>query len=624
MKKQIQWIKPLFFLFLFWILLFDFLRIGFILLNFDKFKTLPFFEILGVFIHSIRLDFSSIGIIGGIGILFLVIGLIWNSSRWFSLARWYTFLVSIPIIFIHVGEAVAYNEWNHKLTSRVFNHLFHPEEVVKTADWSMTIQFVLLSALFIFLSFKFTKRWLRYTDQKSHSTRNNLFRTLLLFPLSAGILFVVIRGGVQQIPINTNSAYYSTSYVLNDLSVNSTYFFGKSYLLYKRGNLDKYLPAISANDQEEVTELWFNYPTTHDQYIFDRPTPNIVYIIMESWSANAIQSITGINNGAPYFDQLAAEGLLFDNLYAVSTTSEVGNTAILSGYPGIPEVFISRQPEKARAIPSISKELKAKGYSTNYLFSGDLKYGNIESYLSDQGFDVIEDEKDFPSSLPKGKLNYSDEALFTLGEKRLDALQQPFLQCFFTGSSHSPYDFPNHEQYNYFDGPEGKFMNSIRYSDSVIYHFLQAMKNKPWFDNTIFVLIADHGHAVNGIQNPSSSEFFKVPCLIWGKPLKESYRGTRINKLGSQADVVRTLSYQLGGDFEQYIWSKDLLNPASPAYALHQIARGYGLVLPQGNFTYELLTDVLIENTLTADDFIKYSSYSRKLLSMMYADYKQL
>lgn len=624
MQKLKNGILPIVKLLLFWFVLIDALRIGFILLNFSKFKEHSFFEIIQAFYYSIRLDLATIAYIGALGFLFLIIGLIWNNKKWIAASRWYTFLISIPIICIHVGEAVAYGEWNHKLTSRVFTHLFNPNEIFKTADGTMSLRFSITAIVFVLLSFLLSKKWIKFQEQEKQSIAKKTIKSVAFIPLSLCLLFLALRGGAQQIPINTNAAYYSTNYVLNDLSVNSTYFFGRSYMLYKRGNLEKYLPEISPEERQEIEELWFNYPLEHDNMIFTTTQPNIVYIILESWSANAIHSVTGLNNCTPNFDRLTKEGLLFDNLYAVSTTSEVGNTAIMSGYPAIPEIFISQQPEKARKLPSLSKELKNRGYSTNYLFSGDLKYGNIESYLSDQGFDVLEDEKDFPSSLPKGKLNYSDESLYKLGEMRLDNLKEPFLQCFFTGSTHSPYDFPGHEKYTNFKGPEGPFMNSMIYADSVLYTFLRKMEHKKWFDNTIFVLVADHGHAVNQIQNPSSTDFFKVPCLIWGKPLKKEYQGKRINKLGSQADIVRTMSYQLKGDHQKYIWSKDLLNPNAPEYAMHAIARGYGFINRNGNFTYEMLSDILIENTMDKPNYEAYTKYSKHLLSMIYSDYKKL
>ncbi len=624
MKEIKNTFAPFLKLLLFWLVLIDAMRLGFIALNFSKFTEHPFTEIIQAFFYSLRLDIATIAYIGGIGFLLLTLASIWNSKTLFNAMRWYTFIISIPVICIHVGEAVAYSEWNHKLSSRVFTHLFNPDEIVKTADATMSIKFGVAALIYILLSFFLSKKLLTYSEKKEQTLIRKSLKTLILFPFAGALTFAVARGGVQQIPINTNAAYYSSNYVLNDLSINSTYFFGRSYLLYKRGNLEKYLPEISTEERTEIEELWFNYPFEHDQKIFTTEKPNIVYIILESWSANAIHSITGMNNATPKFDELTKEGLLFDNLYSVSTTSEVGNTAILSGYPAIPEIFISQQPEKARKLPSLPKELKAKGYTTQYLFSGDLKYGNIEAYLTDQGFDLMEDEKDFPSSLPKGKLNYSDEALFTLGEKRLDELKEPFLQCFFTGSTHSPYDFPGHEKYNNFSGPEGKFMNSMLYADGVLHSFLQKMKEKTWFDNTIFVLIADHGHAVNQVQNPSSTDFFKIPCLIWGKPLKKEFQGKRINKLGSQADIVRTLSYQLNGDYKNYIYSTDLLNPNAPEFAMHGIARGYGFINKTGSFTYEMLSNIVIENKMNTADYEKYANYTHRLISMIYSDYKKL
>ena len=249
MKRQLQWILPILCALLFWFLLFDALRIGFILLNFSKFQDAGFWEILQAFLFSVRLDLSSLAYIGGLGILLLIIGLIWNTPRFFSAARWYSFIISIPIIFIHVGEAVAYGEWNHKLTSRVFNHLFSPDEVMKTADASMSIKFALASIVFIFLSYILSKRLFSFRAQFDHSTLHQVLRSVVLVPLAAAFLFLAARGGLQQIPINSNDAYYSNNYVLNDLSVNSTYFFGKSYMLYKRGNLDKYLPDVTPESQ---------------------------------------------------------------------------------------------------------------------------------------------------------------------------------------------------------------------------------------------------------------------------------------------------------------------------------------------------------------------------------------
>jgi len=106
--------------------------------------------------------------------------------------------------------------------------------------------------------------------------------------------------------------------------------------------------------------------------------------------------------------------------------------------------------------------------------------------------------------------------------------------------------------------------------------------------------------------------------------LKQEYRGKRIDKLGSQIDIVRTLLYQMGGDYQKYNWSKDLMNPKAPDFALHAIIRGYGWVRPTGNFTYLMENKVYIENTFPAESFNKELQHCHSLLSLIYEEFKNL
>ncbi len=435
---------------------------------------------------------------------------------------------------------------------------------------------------------------------------------------------IFARGGFQQIPINTDAAIYTNNYVANDLSVNSTYFFAKSFLLYNRTDIDEYIPDISDEQALLVEKQLYEYEFEHQNFILENNRPNIVFIILESWTGNAMGCLTDTKSSTPNFDALTKEGLFFSNIYGVSGTSEIGNSAIFSGYPGVPEISITMQADKHRKIPCINQDLKEWGYTSAYLFSGDLKYGNIGGYFTDHGFDIVEDETNFPKKLKKGKLNYYDEDLYDLLIQKMNNLQQPFMQCGFTGSTHSPYDFPNAAKFNRFGGVEGTFLNSMAYADSCLVNFLEKAKKQSWYDNTIFVFVADHGHASNVQQNPSASAYNRIPLLIYGNPLKEQYKGKKVEKIGSQVDIVRTLMYQMGGDYQRYKWAKDLLNPNAPEFALHTINRGYGWVTPKGNFTYHMENKIFIENNFPEKDFNNELSTCQSLLSMIYKEYKKL
>lgn len=612
-------------LFLFWILLFDFQRILFTFHNFSKFSGLGVLGWLGAFFHSLRLDLATAGYLSVLPAVFLLIATIWNQ-------KWAIRVFSVILLFeaivcslIHAGEINAYPEWNHKLTGRVFMHLSNPDEVVRTADWGMTIWFFIYAGLEIFFAFKLRK-WLfpfKISLRQQGIVKKTLI-TVVCLPICLFVCILFARGGFQQIPINTDAAYYSKHYVANDLSVNPTYYFAKSFLQYNRADIDEYIPEITEEKMQLVEKQLFDYPFNHERFIFENNRPNFVFIILESWTGNAMGCMTQTTTATPHFDKLTKEGLFFSNIYGVSGTSEIGNSAIFSGYPGIPEISITMQADKHRKIPCFNEELKKWGYVSAYLFSGDLKYGNIGGYFTDHGFDIVEDENDFPKHLKKGKLNYFDEDLYDILIEKIDKLPQPFMQCGFTGSTHSPYDFPNQEKFERFGGVEGKFHNSMSYADSCLNDFLQKAKKQSWYDNTVFVFVADHGHASNVQQNPSESAYNRIPLLIYGKPLKDIYKGVTIRKLGSQADIVRTLLYQMGGDYKRYKWAKDLLNPHAPEFALHTINRGYGWVTPKGNFTYQMENNLFIENNFDEKDLKTEISTCQTLLAMIYGEYKKL
>ena len=130
----------------------------------------------------------------------------------------------------------------------------------------------------------------------------------------------------------------------------------------------------------------------------------------------------------------------------------------------------------------------------------------------------------------------------------------------------------------------------------------KSVKSRTWYENTLFVFIADHGHAAPGIVRKvlRLNGYNRIPLLLWGEPLKKEYKGMRIDKIGSQSDVAATLMTQMNGDPTQYPWSKDLLNPNAPEFALHTIIRGYGWVTKYGAMTYQMDMKQYLETFISA------------------------
>lgn len=617
-------LKQLLKILVFWILLFDFQRIMFTIHNWDKFEGVSFGDWLLTFVYSIRLDLATAGFLSVIPLFFLLLYFGRPTKRLKQLFIGVLLLEAVITIFIHAGEINAYPEWNHKLTSRVFTHLSNPDEVFRTADIWMTIGFIVFSILEIVFAWKICK-WL-FGKMNLVQNWKLLVRVpviTVLFGVFAFLYLLLARGGWQPIPININSAFFSNDPVTNDLATNSTYYFGKSYLLYNRSEIDDLMPDIQQKEAERIVNQLYDYPKEHKVKILKNERPNVVFIILESWAAEAIGCLSETKGATPNFDALSQNGLLFTNVYATGGTSEIGNSSIFSGNPAIPEISISLQPEKSRQLNAINQDMQEWGYSSHYLFSGDLKYGNIGGYFLDHGFEDVKDEADFPRGLKRGKLNYFDEDLYDFLIQRINVTHEPFLHCAFTGSTHSPYDYPQKGKRK-FKGTEADFMNSVVYADGAIKKFIEKCKKEPWYENTLFIFVADHGHATPSSQSPSFNKYNRIPLLFYGEPLKDEFKGVRINKLGSQTDIAATLLNQMNGDLSRYPWSKDLLNPKAPEFACHTITRGYGWITPLGGMTYQMEMKAYLENTFPKDVEKSEIKKGHAFLTQIYNDYKSL
>ena len=624
MKQAIPLLKTTAYLFLFWFLVFASQRLVFSLLHRDVFEN-GLWNYLGVYYHSLRLDLATASFLSGPIILLLLV-LCFFQNKW-TKALFYLVFGTLTLIVsaIHSAEINAYFEWNHKLTSRVFMHLSNPDEVVRTADYASTIWFFVLLLLELGINFLIYKK-LIHNNIPTLKSENSLLRSAILsfttiLILSFSLLFA--RGGWQQIPINIDAAYYSKNQKLNDLSVNSTYFFGNSYFLFFKTDFKDILPKIRPSLAEKITKSLFTFDRNHSNYILEDSKPNLVFVILESWTANAIGCLSPTKGATPNFDKLAENGVLFSNIYATNTTSEIGNTSILAGYPGIPEVAISLYPEKHRKIRSINQDLKKHGYTSSYLFSGDLKYGNIQSFIVEHGFDKVMDENNFPAGLPKGKLNYFDKDLYRFFLKNINASSTPFMHCAFTGSTHSPYDYPKKGK-GKFTGTEADFMNSVVYADKCLGDFIKKAKKQKWYKNTIFIFVADHSHGSQAVEMPYTTEFFRIPILIYGEPILKEARGKVVANIGSQADLAATLMHQLRMPNKQYVFSKDLLSPDVEEFAFHATIRGYGFIHPKGRLLYNFDSKQYVQNTFSPRDFKKAKKMSQSLFLTYFRHFDEL
>ena len=593
------YLKYLFRLLILWLVFFTAQRLLFIIhyvgdidVSVAELLTLPW--------HALRMDLSSFAYIMGIPLILLAITAFFNGrAQVISLKIVNGFILFFGLItsILFASELVSYHEWRTKLSSKIFVHFETPSEVFRTSSGSYTGWFVFYLIIQLLL-FYFLFRWLLKNFKPGANSKPFLKRSLdfLLVIIIGGALFgMSIRGGLQKIPISATNAYYSQSQIINDISVNSIWNFIHMTFQHFKKDIEGMYNHLNENEAALITKELYAYAQIDSVKILKNSRPDIIFISLESWAGNMIGALGNPDHITPNFDQLVKEGLFFTNIYANSTTSETGHTAIFSGYPTVPGIAISSESAKCRKLPSIFKDLKAEGYHSSYYFGGSLAYGNIGGYLTEMKVDRQTDENDL-SLTPKGDLGIHDEAMFPYFISELKKAQSPFIYGLFSQSTHAPYDMPMHGIKNHPKNVEG-YVNSMVYTDIELKKLVEALKKLPNFDNTLVVFVADHGKTNYNNNNIYSADFYHIPLLFWGGALKQDYIGKIVDKIGSQSDIVSTVLHQLNLPTTAYHWSKDLLNPNVPNWALTASTMSFGIIDTSGYAAYHTINEKMVNST---------------------------
>jgi len=552
-------------------------------ITFIRIEKIPFIETLEVFWYSLKLDFSTACYIMVLPFLILVIQSIWKIMWLNKVNRIYTGIIIFFYSILSVAEIGIYAEWKTKLTYKVIKYLYHPSEIYNSAE---TGTFYLLLFLLALLVTGGILMYFKVFYVKIETGKRNILFSVIFTLFTPVILFLGMRGGMQQIPINQSESYYSDHNILNIAAVNNAFNFYISVF--------ENLPNFSRNpyifmDEEKARRIVKNiYSSEKDSTVNVLTTnrPNIVLIILESWSADLIEDLGGKPGITTEFKNLEKQGILFDQIYASGSRSEQGMASIFGGFPAHPVSSITVQPDKFVKLPSFPRMLESEGYKSSFYFGGQLIYGNIKSYIIFNGFDKIMEVYDFPEEFPRGKLGIHDE--FTLGYmlKDMSNLRPPFFCSLFTLSTHSPWDQPFPKLIKWGEN-EREYLNGAHYTDHCLGKFFKDAEKQQWYPNTLFIIVADHSHNSYRNWHVESKEYHKIPLLLLGGAIKKEFRGTICHKLGNQHDIAATLLAQLNISHTSFKWSKNLFDRYSPDFAYYSTEDGVGWIRPGSYFTYE-------------------------------------
>ncbi|HVP07048.1 MAG TPA: LTA synthase family protein, partial [Candidatus Acidoferrum sp.] len=412
--------------------------------------------------------------------------------------------------------------------------------------------------------------------------RRTWFSHIVLFVIFLAMTFIGIRGRTALSPINWGIAYVSQNHFLNQLGLNGVYMLGRAFSEEGNDCRLSYLPESSRykfvdfkNGLDTVRTMLYQQgdrwlqPDTSILRLTRQPDrgygfkPNIVVVLMESWSGRNTGALGSPRNLTPHFDSLAQHGILFTRFYATGTRTNYGMPGVLCSFPSLPGRSVMTRYNARYPFVALSEILHDRGYSNGFAYGGDLVFDNAVGFFRTKRFDRFYGDSYFGKQNVLAKWGVPDHIVFHRVVGMVDSLPRPFQMTILTLSNHEPFDLPDSSVQRYKNADDtSQIFNSQIYADFALGKFIAEFKKHPSFDSTIFVFTADHAKFRGGTLAIDPKDFY-VPLLIYSPHLIGD-SGRRVDKVGGQTDILPTLMGLLGGDYTHASWGRNLLNlPAS-------------------------------------------------------------
>lgn len=553
---------------LFWLLVFIICKILFLFFFYNQSAGFPLTDWFLIFSHGFKLDLSAAGYVLLLPVMITTLGSFFK-GRWFTyFINVYTILILLIASFVLVIDLELYRHWGFRIDTTPLLYIDQPKEAFTSVSILIIFRQIILAILIfsttIFIYFKYIAR------QTIH-LKPGKWLQLFVFLFLTGFLIIPIRGGLGIAPINTGSAYFHEKAFPNHAALNVFWNLGYSLANFQpKENPYRYLEKREA---EILYDGLFDHKDRTDQ-VLRQEMPNVIILILESFNSKIIEVLGGREGITPQFNQLTREGILFKNFYATGDRTDKGLVGILSGYPAQPTYSIIKFPKKTAGLPNVVREIKKLGYTTSFYYGGSIDFANMRSYLVTSGFDKIISKVDFAPSTYNSKWGVHDHILLDRFAQDIFGAESPFFSVLMTLSSHEPFEVPM-ETVITGEDEESQFLNSCYYTDKSVGDFIHKAQKEEWWDNTLMILIADHGHRLPGNSPVYSLNKFKIPMLWLGGALTK--KDTVIAKFGSQHDIPATLLRQMGIHTD-YPFSKNLLGTSSKSFAYYSYNNGFGFL----------------------------------------------
>lgn len=538
---------------------------------------------LNLIVQGIRVDIATLSWLfilpALLAALFPVQGIF--GKIWRTLLRLWLVAGLWILVYMELATPPFIMEYDLRPNRLFVEYLIYPKEVFGMLWSGYKLE------LFIGLIGSVATLWFgwKWSGKVTAQTQQVKWRWRPVLAVAVVILGVLgARSSLGHRPLNPAMVAFSSDPLVNDLVLNSAYsvFFAINNMKSERSAVQFYgkmdtnrvielVKQSSAKEQYlpgSLPTLNFN-PATHQG-----KKKNLVILLQESLGSRFVGGLGGLPL-TPNLDQLLKEGWSFTQMYATGTRSVRGIEAVTTGFPPTPSRAVVKLSKSQTGFFTIADLLQKQGYHTQFIYGGEAHFDNMKSFFLGNGFEQIVDEPQYDNPEFKGSWGVSDEDLYTKADQEFTRLNQqgkPFFSLVFTSSNHSPFEYPAGKIEPY-DAQFNTRNNAVKYSDYALGTFFDKAKKSDYWDNTVFIIIADHDARVYGSQLVPV-EHFHIPALILGKDIAPR----EDDRLANNLDMPPTLLSLIGVDATTPMIGRDLTKPLAreDERAMMQFDKNFG------------------------------------------------
>jgi len=491
----------------------------------------------------------------------------WN--RVICLSSFFIFL--IITLFSFFAELTFWQEFESRFNFIAVDYLIYTYEVIHNINESYPLPLLIGGMLLIAIGITYVFHKLKifntsFTSQTRLKTRL-VYSSLIIIP---AILFSLI--------VKNSWAEQGNNRYTNEISKSGIYSF---FAAFKNNELNyhDFYSLIGNKDaftlvKKELTEsnttfkndslsILRNIKGTDSVY-----KPNVIMITVESLSADFLAHYGNTQHITPRLDTFANNSVFFSNMYATGTRTVRGMEALTLGIPPTPGSSIVRRMDNEHLF-TVGHVFKEKGYVNTFFYGGDGYFDNMNHFFGNNGYNIVDRGRKLLNEnydgtrtlIPDNDVTFEnawgicDGDIFNVVIKDADQKYKKgklFNNFIMTTSNHRPYTFPK----NKIDMASGTREGAVKYTDYAIGQFIDQIKNKPWFKNTVIIIVADHCASSAG-KNEIDISKYQIPCMILN--LKNAEK-MNISKMTSQIDLFPTLWSLLGWDYTSEFYGKNVLD----------------------------------------------------------------